>query len=131
MSNNREFWITNLTNRDVALADLRLTVPAFRSINILDPRHYHLSVEQIETSLKNGSLFRRKGIIVVRDVPPKEPVKPGVYVYKGPLPGRRFERPIRQVEDKQYEELQVSTEKFAAENVDMVDENKPILEKKR
>lgn len=130
----RSYWVSNLTQRDIGLSDLRVTIPAYRTVNLLDEKHYHLTIEQLEASAASGSIFKRKGLISVRDVPPPQPIKTVIQAFKGPAL-RRVERSIIQVEVPVYEELQFSAEsdeKFAAENLDVAEEvNQPILTPKK
>lgn len=67
----KEFWLTNITRTDIGLSDLNLTIRAYTSINILDPKHYYLTPEQIKRSLEGGSLFKRRDKVVVRKVAPE------------------------------------------------------------
>src|ERR1700757_2861428 len=64
------FWVTNISNRNVSLTDLNLTIPAFRSVNLLDQKHYKYTLEQLQKSQESGSLFRKKSILFVRQVAP-------------------------------------------------------------
>jgi len=126
----KEFWVANKTKRDVALSDLRVTIPAYKIINLLDQRHYNLTLEQLEASAKSGSLFKRNRILAINDVGPAPAPIRQIPVSK--YPGiRRNDRPIRTVETPNYEELQFSDEMFANENIDIAEEYKPILPKKK
>lgn len=109
----REFWVTNATKMNVCLSDLRLYVPAGKSMNLLDSKHFHYTLEQLLASQASGSLHIKRDKIFVRDVPPVNQVKPGIYksdqfLYKAP-------RSNVKVEEKNYEELNVSDQKFAEE----------------
>lgn len=109
----REFWITNASKMNVCLSDLRLYVPPGKSMNLLDSKHFHYTLEQLLASQANGSLHAKRDRIFVRDVPPPAMVKPGLYksdqfLYRAP-------RSNIKVEDKNYEELNVSDQKFADE----------------
>ncbi|HVI40449.1 MAG TPA: hypothetical protein VM577_07300, partial [Anaerovoracaceae bacterium] len=113
------FWITNYSNRNVSLSDLRLSVPAHRSMNLLDDKHFSYTLEQLEASAKDGSLFNKRHLIIVRVDAPQIVVRPGVYISKEP----RYVAPRSAItlEEKVYEELlpspdeQTSEEKFADE----------------
>lgn len=114
-----EFWITNISNRNVSLADLNLTIKAFSSINLLDTKHYSYTVEQLRTSEAIGSIHAKRNKIVVRNVAPElikmnMPVLAETYI-----PSR--ERSVYSIKDEKYEELEMSDEDFAKENADIVD----------
>lgn len=73
------FWITNLTGNMIYIADLGVTIPPRKSINLYDKKHYHLSADQLRDSVLSGSLSKLcnmaepiKGKIAIRRVPPKE-----------------------------------------------------------
>lgn len=102
---------------NVSLSDLQLIVPAGRSWNLLDTKHFKYTLEQLEKSAKDGSIFKKSDKIKVRNVPPEEGVKPGVYVAKDPAEVQRNTklRSLVKIEEKKYEELEVSDEKYAEE----------------
>lgn len=53
----------NISNRDVSLSDLNLTIRAKRTINLLDSKHYSFTFEQLQKSLESGSLFKKRHIL--------------------------------------------------------------------
>lgn len=125
MNKQAEFWIKNISKMNVTLADLQLVVPAGRSWNLLDNKHFRYTLEQLEKSAKDGSIFKKGERIKVRNVPPVEPVKPGIYVATDPIEVQRNSklRSLVKIEEKRYEELEVdpnqdprkAEEKYAAE----------------
>lgn len=117
-SANKEFWVTNLSNRDVSLADLNLTIRAFTSVNLLG-RRYHYTLEQLEKSVASGSIFKKRDKIVKRLVPPQFIKMNVVDMSDANMPSR--ERSVLDVKEEKYEELMVSDEDFAKENADLVD----------
>jgi hypothetical protein len=113
------FWVTNICNRNVSLADLNLTIKAFSSVNLLDKKHYSYTLEQLQKSANNGSMFKKKHIISVRKVDPvvlrmNIPLSAETYI-----PNRQ--RSVLEIKEENYEELNVSDEQFAAENSDMIE----------
>lgn len=119
MKNTAAFWITNISNRNVSLADLNLTIKAFSSINLLNKKHYSYTVEQLRTSAAIGSLHSKSNMIVIRSVAP-EIIKMNMpVVAETYIPSR--ERSVYSIKDEKYEELEMSDEDFAAENADIVD----------
>lgn len=140
---NKEFWITNsLTNKDVSLADLALTIRARESRNLLDSKHYHYTAEQLKKSMESGSLYNKRAYIKIRQYAPKPIIKPGLYISKEGRPAMPLRSRI-QIENKTYEdfkvldeldhineqELRMSEEKFAAEYSDeaVYDDHRPAL----
>lgn len=109
------FWVTNLSNRNVSLSDLNLTIKSFTTVNLMDTRHYQYTVEQLQKSAAAGSLFRKRDKLVVRKVAPPLPKKDERPIDRGTaIPSR--ERSILVINEEKYDELQVSDEEFASEN---------------
>jgi len=117
MDKPAEFWISNVSERNVCLGDLRLTIPARKHMNLLDSRHFHFTWEQLQKSSESGSLYTKRSMVKVRKVPPPLPaVKSGLHVSTAPL--FLTEHPeLSQVviREEHYEELQISDEEFAEE----------------
>jgi hypothetical protein len=119
------FWLTNISNRNVSLADLNLTVKAYSTVNLLDKKHYQYTLEQLVKSAESGSLFKKRDKMVVRKIAP-EILKANVPLSRETfIPSR--ERSLFVIKEENYEELNVSDEQFAQENADIVDlDSKPI-----
>ena len=105
------FWVINISKQNVCLADLGLTVPVGRSMDLLDKRHFSYTLEQLKKSHESGSLYKKQKKVLVRNKPSEIPVKPGVYISKQPIPSRH--RSAVKVEEPKYEELNFSDERFA------------------
>lgn len=80
----KEFWIVNISKKNVCLRDLALTIYSRRSMNLLDSKHFSYTLEQLETSAASGSIFAKSTMIKVRKVAPQPAVKPGIYVLNEP-----------------------------------------------
>lgn len=109
-----ELWITNISSRNVSLRDLALTIPARKSFNLLDKKHFHLTLDQIQQSIESGSIFAKQDKIKVRKVapvilPPPEIEVSTQFRYCGPP------RSLVVIEEKRYEELEISDESLAEE----------------
>lgn len=123
MNRQAEFWIKNISKMNVSLSDLQVVVPAGRSWNLLDSKHFKYTLDQLENSAKEGSIFKKGDKIKVRNIPPGEMVKPGIYVATDPIEIQRNTklRSMVKIEEKRYEELEmdpdprVAEEKHAAE----------------
>ncbi len=121
------FWVTNMSPRNVTLADLALNIRAFSTVNLMDKRHYKYTLEQLLKSQESGSLFKKRDKIAVRNVPPPDPEKTRIpFVESAVLPTRQ--RSLYQIEDQEYEELKVSEEDqkkqdeiYAKENADLAE----------
>lgn len=122
------FWITNVSNRNVTLRDLSLTIKKYSSLNLLS-NHFYYSIEQIEKSIKEGSLYNKRHIIKVRKVEPEEPKQKQIEVSDQ----CRFSYASRsnvKIEEVEYEELKVSEEQFANDASEMFDEdNTPLIKR--
>jgi len=120
----QDFWVTNISNRDITLHDLGVVVRAKTSINLLNKRHYHLSLKELENSLNKGSLFTKQKIVIKRKGPPtlnSLSFKMAVD-YNAIIPTRTHS--VYEIKQEQYDELIVSDEQFAEENVDTVEMDK-------
>lgn len=126
--NKPGFWVTNISKKDVCLADLKLTIRRGDRKNLLDSRHFSYTIEELEKSRESGSLHAKSDKIKVSYIQPQEIVKPGVYiakVYSGEIPdivGKhvvpvepivRTARSQLKIVQKEYEELSLSDEKYA------------------
>jgi len=111
------FWVTNISNRNVSLADLNLTIKAFSSVNLLDSKHYYYTIEQLEKSKLEGSIFNKRNKIKVREVAP-EIIKMNIpFNSETFIPTR--ERSVLEIKHINYEELDMSDVDFAEENIEM------------
>ncbi len=117
---NHEFWITNISNRNVCLADLAFTIHKGRSYNLLDSKHFYYTLEQLEKSAKEGSLFKKSNMIKIRNVPPKNIINPGIHIIRTAQETRpKNIRSQVKIVDKEYEELMISDEKFSEQFLDI------------
>lgn len=122
------FWVTNISNMNVSLLDLGLTVPAFSSINLLDSRHHKFTPAQLKKSAEAGSIFKKSNRIKVRVVAPKGSVPGLIFREDDYMPSRT--KSIVPVIVPHYEELNLSDESFANENYDLAElDRQPILPK--
>lgn len=114
-----EFWATNVSQLNVSLRDLGITIPSKKSVNLLNSKHYSFNKEQLELSATSGSLFTKKDKILVRQTAPEMPISPGIQVSKMPrFIAKNLARTKIVVEDVVYPELSVSEEEFANDMTD-------------
>jgi hypothetical protein len=126
----KDFWVTNISNTNVSLADLNLTIKAFSSVNLLDSKHYYYTLDQLEKSQNSGSIYKKRDKIFVRAVAP-EVIRMNVpFTRETYIPTR--ERSVLEIKEEKYEELNVSDEQFAEENAEIADlDTKPLVIKER
>jgi hypothetical protein len=115
--NKQSFWITNISKMNVSLSDLGLHIYAMRSINLLDARHYSLTLEQIQKSAESGSLFKKRDKIVIRKVIPESAIELSPPIQNDAIFPTR-QRSLVDIEKITYEELDIKDEDFAEENAD-------------
>jgi hypothetical protein len=111
---NKSFWITNISNKNIVLGDLNITIQAGMSINLLK---YNFSLEQLNKSYHSGSLFRKRDKLILGKQPPQKCKHAILINYNAVIPSR--ERSIEQIKQQVYEELNISDEDFAKENADI------------
>jgi len=121
---SEQFWVSNISNLNVSLTDLGLTIPARKTVNLLDKKHYSFNKEELVKSATSGSLYKKKHNVVVRKVPPVTETKKMLEIdYNAAVPSRR--RSVVQIENIRHEELELSDDIFAQQMADLTDENYP------
>lgn len=133
------FWVTNISSRNVTLSDLALNIRAFSTVNLMDKKHYKYTLEQLTKSEESGSIFAKSDRIKVRKIPPpRKSMNPIPFIQSSVIPDRT--RSIYQVDEKEYEELNVSVEDqqkqdeiYAQENADLaeIDIQRSIINPKK
>jgi len=104
------FWITNISNRDVALSDLNISIKSMTSVNLLNEGHYsHLTLEMLQKSAESGSLFKKRDKLVHRKVPPYVSPKNNMHsIQRDPaavMPTRQHS--ILEIKEEKYDELNI------------------------
>jgi len=117
------FWVTNISNRNVSLADLAINIKAFTTINLLDSKHHYYTLDQLMKSSQSGSLFKKRDKIVIRKLAPQVLKNEIGIKVDTILPSR--EKSVLEIKEEHYEELNVAdSEKdlieYAKENADIV-----------
>lgn len=122
---DNEFWVTNVSDRDVSLSDLGLSISARRTVNLLDRRHYSFDRPTLIASKTNGSLYLKRDKIRVRKVPPVFERRQMLEIdYNAHVPTRRKSAVV--IVDVHYDELDLSDDKFAEQAADLVDQPRPL-----
>lgn len=115
------FWVTNVSPRNVTLADLALNIRAFSTVNLLDSKHYPYTLKQLQDSATSGSIFKKSDKIAVRHLPPPEVKKSALPIMReAVMPSR--ERSVLVVEEKEYIELKMAEESEVKEAQMKMDE---------
>lgn len=126
--NKITFWVTNISNMNVSLSDLNLTIKARSSVNLLDSKHYSYTKEQLDKSVKEGSIFKKRNKIFVRKVAPIIEQKNVLFIKDTYIQSR--ERSVYSIKEEKYEELEMTDDEFIKENIDLIDSEISILPKK-
>jgi len=120
-SSLKELWVINTSKFNVSLSDLRLTIPAGRTYNLLS-KHFRYTEEELEKSITSGSLFKKSNKIKLRGAPVKL-TKPTLEISNDFREVRK--RTMVKVEEFNYDELPslnddsyLSDQKFAEEYAD-------------
>lgn len=128
----KTFWLTNISDRNVMLADLNLQIKARSSVNLLS-RHYSLTEAQLAKSLESGSLFAKRDKIKKRLVPP-ESIQGNKIELDSMATVPSKQRSILEVKIIEYEELKmsddtaVSAEKLKEEEFNAIVQNIDTIE---
>ena len=108
-----EFWVSNVTDLNVCLSDLAITIPARKNVNLLNSKHYSYTLEQLEASAEKGSLCKKSDKLKVRKVAPEIFITPGPHISKMPRFMAQNARTNVVVEEEVFAELNVSDESMA------------------
>lgn len=112
------FWLTNISNMNISLSDLNLTIAAKRSINLMDKKHYSYSFEELEKSALSGSISKRPNKLFVRMNKPE--ISKPIPIIVSESPRQSLTKSIFVIKEQTYEELNISDEKFAEDSADLL-----------
>lgn len=112
----KEFWITNISKKNVMLADLKITIEPYKCMNLLG-KNSKLTYEDVQKSIECGSLFKKKDKIKIRYNTPIQNKNVIADDKQAVIPNRA--KSIHFTKEEYYEELNISDEKFAEENADL------------
>lgn len=135
-NSKEELWIINTTtDRDVSIGDLRITVKKGQRINILSA-HYHFTKEQIDNSIKSGSIYKKRNMLNIREKRPVSFERKMVKEIVKPMILKPLRNPEISIAPPYMEELEIkeddffikSDEKFAEEQSELDDMDRaPVL----
>ena len=113
MVDKKEFWVMNISNRNVCIGDLSICMAPKQIINLLDTKGYSFTEEQLDKSQKSGSLFKKRDKIKKLNEKPKFNTK--TTKKKSQIPMMRRRKLSSKVDEPKYDELLFSDEEFADE----------------
>jgi hypothetical protein len=61
----KHYWIINLSDRDVMLRDLGISIPRSSVWDLLQKKRFYFTREQLEKSAKSGSLYKKRDMIMI------------------------------------------------------------------
>lgn len=135
---NEELWVTNISGtQDLSISDLRITIRHGSSINLLATNKrgkflYNFTKQDIEKSLKDGSLFKKSNLLKVRRISPIVLNHRIDVANSGGRPSSRLNRKATEIETFEYPDLDFeedeSVEKFAEQTADLdFEDRRPAL----
>ena len=104
------FFVINVSDRNVCLSDLALTIPKGRCYDLLNDNFYY-TIDQLKASLKSGSLYKKRDKIKIGKGRPQITEAPPRELSEYPIITRN--RSAVKVEEPVYEELIFSDEDYA------------------
>ena len=111
-SDKPSFFVINVSNRNVCLSDLALTIPAGRCYDLLND-NFSFTIEQLKASLKDGSLYRKRDKIKIGKGRPEIAEVGRVQMSEYPIITRN--RSAGKIEEPVFEDLMLSDEDYANE----------------
>jgi len=112
---SKDYWIVNISKLNVSLGDLGLTIPAMKTVNLGDNKHYKLTDEQIQKSINNGSIKLKSKYLILRSCGPEINKKTKPCNFEPTSFKKKIIGEI--VKEKKFDELLISDEDFANEMV--------------
>lgn len=111
-----EFWVSNISDRNVSLRDLGITLRSKSNVNLLDDKHWSFNLEQLQLSAESGSLKAKSNMLKVRISAPEVLIKSGPQLSTMPrFIAQNTARTKIVVEERVFEELNISDEQMANE----------------
>lgn len=111
--NDSDFWVTNVSKRNVTLHDLAISIPKGQSYNLLDSNNFSYTEEQLIKSATEGSLWIKRKFIKMGIQPREVPQNEGPTISNQPIQIRKFSAVT--LEEPEYADWLYSDEEFAHE----------------
>src|SRR3989304_7817424 len=106
------FFVINISDRNVCLSDLALTIPGGRWYDLLNDNFYY-TIEQLKASLKNGSLYEKRNKIKIGKGRPEVVELHKKELSKYPIITRN--RSAVKIDEPQFDDLIFSDDDYANE----------------
>lgn len=113
------FFVINISERNVCLSDLALTIPAGRCYDLLNDNFYY-TIDQLKASLKSGSLYKKRDKIKIGKRRPQEVGLDKIELSKYPIITRN--RSAIKIEEPAFDELIFSDDDYANEMANRFEE---------
>ncbi len=117
------FWIINISKVSVMLSDLNFNIKPGQYCNLLDPKHFHYTYEQLVKSSESGSLFKKKDKVAICGEE-KPSFKKKETREMSTIPAVKPVRSVVRVFEPDYDALLFSDEHYAQEISELFDEDK-------
>ena len=104
------FFVINVSDRNVCLSDLALTIPAGRCYDLLND-NFHYTIDQLKSSLEEGSLYKKRDKIKIGKGRPELIEAGSRTISEYPIITRN--RSVVKVEEKVWDELILSDDDYA------------------
>lgn len=126
--NKSAFYAINVSDKNVCLSDLALTIPARRCYNLLDQKHFSYTIEELKASMESGSLQRKKHLIKIGKGKPQvvEPLKRVLSEYPMVVRSRSAVIVEEEKYDELYDDVMISDEKYVEDMMKEFDEEDKI-----
>jgi len=111
-SDKPAFYVINISDRNVCLSDLALTIPAGRCYDLLND-NFSFTIEQLKASLKGGSLYKKRDKIKIGKGRPEVSKVGQIEVSEYPIITRN--RSAVKIKEPVFEDLVISDEDYANE----------------
>lgn len=106
------FFVINVSDRNVCLSDLALTIPAGRCYDLLND-NFSFTIEQLKASLKDGSLHKKRDKIKIGKGRPQVAAPEQRELSEYPIITRS--RSAVKVEEPVFDDLIISDDDYASE----------------
>ena len=118
-SDKPSFFIVNISNKNVCLADLAFTIPAGRCYDLLND-NFSFTIEQLKASLESGSLYKKRDKIKITNNRPLRPKPIQLELSNYPIVTRN--RSAVKIDEPTFDELLISDDHYANEMAKEFDE---------
>jgi len=117
-----ELWVSNISNTDVSLSDLGITIQKYTTVDLFNFKKYpFLNKQLVIQSIQTGSISKRPNKLIIRLLPPEKKKIKNLPVSDKPLTGSLYQKNAVKVDKEVFEELDLPDEVYAEENADFAE----------